>query len=174
MGDFNDEPFDTSLVTQALSTRQRRKVPNADNPLLWNLDGRSWEAGRSLGDAEPDHLEGVEDGDRVAAQATERSQRTVQVAVREPLRLVVQPPLVGGSRPANSGVEQPPMQASVVVKGEMEHDGHGPNRLRSATVARCAQSTPRVVTFCNRSGLPTRALASTSIASQQVCQSTPR
>jgi hypothetical protein len=37
MGDFNDEPFDTSLVTHALSTRQRRKVLNADNPLFWNL-----------------------------------------------------------------------------------------------------------------------------------------
>ena len=37
MGDFNDEPFDTSLVTHALSTRQQRKVLNADNPLFWNL-----------------------------------------------------------------------------------------------------------------------------------------
>ena len=37
MGDFNDEPFDTSLVIHALSTRQRRKVLNADNPGLWNL-----------------------------------------------------------------------------------------------------------------------------------------
>jgi endonuclease/exonuclease/phosphatase family metal-dependent hydrolase len=38
MGDFNDEPFDTSLVRHALSTRQRVKVANArENPLLWNL-----------------------------------------------------------------------------------------------------------------------------------------
>lgn len=37
MGDFNDEPFDTSLVIHALSTRQQRKVLNADIPLLWNL-----------------------------------------------------------------------------------------------------------------------------------------
>lgn len=37
MGDFNDEPFDTSLVTHALSTRQRQKVLNADVPRLWNL-----------------------------------------------------------------------------------------------------------------------------------------
>ena len=37
-GDFNDEPFDTSLVRHALSTRQRTKVTNArENPLLWNL-----------------------------------------------------------------------------------------------------------------------------------------
>jgi predicted extracellular nuclease len=37
MGDFNDEPFDTSLVTHALSTRQRQKVISADVPRLWNL-----------------------------------------------------------------------------------------------------------------------------------------
>ena len=38
MGDFNDEPFDTSLVRHALSTRQRAKVTSArENPLLWNL-----------------------------------------------------------------------------------------------------------------------------------------
>jgi hypothetical protein len=38
MGDFNDEPFDTSLVLHALSTRQRAKVTAArENPLLWNL-----------------------------------------------------------------------------------------------------------------------------------------
>ena len=37
MGDFNDEPFDTSLVTHALSTRQRNKVTNAKTPALWNL-----------------------------------------------------------------------------------------------------------------------------------------
>ena len=39
MGDFNDEPFDTSLVIHALSTRQRNRVLNAQVPLLWNL---SW------------------------------------------------------------------------------------------------------------------------------------
>jgi hypothetical protein len=39
MGDFNDEPFDTSLVTHALSTRQRRRVVDADTPRFWNL---SW------------------------------------------------------------------------------------------------------------------------------------
>jgi predicted extracellular nuclease len=38
MGDFNDEPFDASLVRHALSTRQRAKVLTArENPLLWNL-----------------------------------------------------------------------------------------------------------------------------------------
>lgn len=38
MGDFNDEPFDTSLVTHALSTRQRQKVISArEVPRFWNL-----------------------------------------------------------------------------------------------------------------------------------------
>ncbi|WP_017555585.1 endonuclease/exonuclease/phosphatase family protein [Nocardiopsis baichengensis] len=38
MGDFNDEPFDTSLVQHAVSTRQRAKVLNAVSvPRLWNL-----------------------------------------------------------------------------------------------------------------------------------------
>lgn len=37
MGDFNDEPFDPSLVTHALSTRQRQRVLQADAPRLWNL-----------------------------------------------------------------------------------------------------------------------------------------
>jgi len=51
MGDFNDEPFDDSLVRHALSTRQRAKVMSArERPLLWNLmwpvagapDGSFW------------------------------------------------------------------------------------------------------------------------------------
>lgn len=37
MGDFNDEPFDTSLVIHALSARQRQRVVDADNPMFWNL-----------------------------------------------------------------------------------------------------------------------------------------
>lgn len=38
LGDFNDEPFDISLVRHALSTRQKAKVTSArENPLLWNL-----------------------------------------------------------------------------------------------------------------------------------------
>jgi hypothetical protein len=37
MGDFNDEPFDLSLVQYALSTRQRNKVVNGDSPRFWNL-----------------------------------------------------------------------------------------------------------------------------------------
>ena len=37
MGDFNDEPFDASLVIHALSVRQRQRVLNAEIPLLWNL-----------------------------------------------------------------------------------------------------------------------------------------
>lgn len=39
MGDFNDEPFDASLTVHALSTRQRQRVMEADDPRLWNL---SW------------------------------------------------------------------------------------------------------------------------------------
>lgn len=37
MGDFNDEPFDVSLVQYALSTRQRAKVLRGDSPRLLNL-----------------------------------------------------------------------------------------------------------------------------------------
>ncbi len=39
MGDFNDEPFDASLVRHALSTRQRQRVIEGDIPRFWNL---SW------------------------------------------------------------------------------------------------------------------------------------
>ena len=39
MGDFNDEPFDTSLVIHAVSVRQRSRLLNAMTPRLWNL---SW------------------------------------------------------------------------------------------------------------------------------------
>ncbi len=37
MGDFNDEPFDLSLVHYALSTRQLDKVLGGTSPRLWNL-----------------------------------------------------------------------------------------------------------------------------------------
>lgn len=37
MGDFNDEPFDPSLVDYALSTRSQTKVVNADIPRFFNL-----------------------------------------------------------------------------------------------------------------------------------------
>jgi len=37
MGDFNDEPFDTSLVVHALGVRQRARLLNAVTPVLWNL-----------------------------------------------------------------------------------------------------------------------------------------
>jgi hypothetical protein len=36
MGDFNDEPFDPSLVDYALSTRSATKVINADTPRFFN------------------------------------------------------------------------------------------------------------------------------------------
>ena len=45
MGDFNDEPFDPSLVNYALSTGSRTKVVNADIPrflnLMWPILGQS-------------------------------------------------------------------------------------------------------------------------------------
>lgn len=37
MGDFNDEPFDPSLVIHATSTRQRQRVLHAQSPRFWNL-----------------------------------------------------------------------------------------------------------------------------------------
>jgi len=77
--------------------------------------------------AEPDYVEGVEDGDRVGqlvsdgvGVAAERVQRCLLDVSGEPLRLVVQPPLVGGSGPADDGVEQPRVQASVLVTGEID------------------------------------------------------
>ncbi|MQA25916.1 MAG: endonuclease/exonuclease/phosphatase [Micromonosporaceae bacterium] len=45
MGDFNDEPFDPSLVRHALSTRQRAKVLSGTSPRLWNLMWRTLGAG---------------------------------------------------------------------------------------------------------------------------------
>jgi hypothetical protein len=45
MGDFNDEPFDPSLVDYALSTRSRQKVVNANVPrflnLMWQITGQN-------------------------------------------------------------------------------------------------------------------------------------
>jgi hypothetical protein len=38
MGDFNDEPFDPSIVLPTLSARQRTQVTHVEErPLLWNL-----------------------------------------------------------------------------------------------------------------------------------------
>jgi hypothetical protein len=50
------------------------------------------------------------------------------------------------------------MQASVLVTGEIDHHCHGPI-VRTRDGRTMCSSTPRVLTFCNRSGLPTRALA---------------
>lgn len=47
MGDFNDEPFDPSLVDYALSIRSRQKVVNAKVPWFLNLMWRI--AGQNLG-----------------------------------------------------------------------------------------------------------------------------
>lgn len=51
MGDFNDEPFDTSLVIHAGSTRQADKVVNARSAVLWNL---MWPAMGTGHESEPD------------------------------------------------------------------------------------------------------------------------
>ncbi len=53
MGDFNDEPFDSSLVIHALSVRQRARVLNAQTPLLWNLAWR-YAGGRDAPGGQPD------------------------------------------------------------------------------------------------------------------------
>lgn len=37
LGDFNDEPFDESLIRYALSTRQRETVVRGTSPRFWNL-----------------------------------------------------------------------------------------------------------------------------------------
>jgi predicted extracellular nuclease len=37
MGDFNDEPFDSSLVQHALSTEELAKVTRSREPRMWNL-----------------------------------------------------------------------------------------------------------------------------------------
>jgi len=40
--------------------------------------------------------------------------------------LVLQPTLVGVARSADDGVEQPGVEASVLVAGQIDHDGHRP------------------------------------------------
>jgi len=45
MGDFNDEPSDSSVVRHALSTRRRERVVRAISPRLWNLMWPSMGAG---------------------------------------------------------------------------------------------------------------------------------
>lgn len=42
MGDFNDEPHDRSLTDYALSTKSRKKVVYARNPMLYNLTWEKW------------------------------------------------------------------------------------------------------------------------------------
>jgi len=47
MGDFNDEPFDRSMVKYALSSNNKEKVKSGRNPYLYNL---MWElAGKRMG-----------------------------------------------------------------------------------------------------------------------------
>ena len=83
--------------------------------------------------AEPDHVEGVEDGDRVGQPvadrvriSAERVQRGLLHAVDEPVGLGLQPGLVDGAGAADDGVEQPGVQASGLVTGQIDHDRDGP------------------------------------------------
>src|SRR5215207_2002960 len=83
--------------------------------------------------AHPHHMEGVQHRDRVGqlisdgvGVAAERVQRCPLNLAGEPVRLVVQPPLVGGSGPADDRVQEPGVQASVLVTGQIDHDRHSP------------------------------------------------
>ena len=131
--------------------------------------------------AEPHHVEGVKDCDRVGQPVTNR----VRISTK---RIQAQPSprrrrtrrvgrsshaLIDRAGAAHHGVQQP----------GVKHPAW--SRVRSTMIVtarstpirdgrQMCSSTPRVFTFFSRDGSPVRALASTSIASQQVCQSTPR
>jgi hypothetical protein len=83
--------------------------------------------------AQPDHVEGIEHRDRVREAvadrvgiAAERIQRGLFDAVDEPLGLGFQPGLVDAPGAAHDGVQEPSMQASRLVTGQIDHDGDGP------------------------------------------------
>jgi hypothetical protein len=82
--------------------------------------------------AEPDHMEGVEHRDRVrelvvdgVGVAAERVQGGVLDVVDELLGLGLQPGFVDTPGAAHDGVEQPGMQASGLVTGQIDDDGDG-------------------------------------------------
>jgi hypothetical protein len=58
--------------------------------------------------------------------AAKRIQRGLLDIGGEPVRLSLQPGLVGGSGAADYGVEGSGLEASVLVTGEIDHDGHRP------------------------------------------------
>ena len=129
--------------------------------------------------AEPDHVKGVKDGDRVGQPvmngvrvSPKRIKRGLLHAVDEPVGLGFQPGLVDAAGAAHDGVQQSCVQASglVTVRSTMIVTARS-TPIRDGR--QMCSSTPSVLTFCSRAGSLVRALASTSTASQQVCQSTP-
>ena len=82
--------------------------------------------------AEPDHVEGIEDRDRVrklvmdgVRVAAERVESGLLDAVEEPVGLGLQPGLVDGAGAADDGVQQPGVKASGLVTGQIDHDRDG-------------------------------------------------
>jgi hypothetical protein len=129
--------------------------------------------------AQPDHVKGVEHRDRVGTavayrvgMSAERVQRGVFNAVEEALGLGLQPRLVDAPGAAHDSVQ----------RWAWRHPTW--SRVRSTMMAarstpirdgrQMCSSTPGVFTTASRAGLVVRAFASTSIASQAACQSTPR
>jgi hypothetical protein len=83
--------------------------------------------------AEPDHVEGVQHRDRVREAVTDRvgiPAKRVQGgslhAVDELVGLGFQPGFVDRARAADDRVEEPGMQTSRLVTGQIDHDGDGP------------------------------------------------
>ncbi len=81
--------------------------------------------------AEPDHVKGVEDRNRVGHLVTdrvdlapERIQRSLFDAGGKPVGLGLQPGLIGGSGPSHHGVEKSGVEASVLVTGQIDHYRH--------------------------------------------------
>ena len=130
--------------------------------------------------AEPDNVEGVKDRDRVGQPvmngvriSTKWVQRSLLHAVDEPVGLGFQPGFVDAPGAADDGIQQPGVQASSLVTGQIHHDGDGsidPDPRWPPNVLIDSEGLHPL----SRSGLLVRALASTSIASQAVCQSTPK
>ena len=94
--------------------------------------------------AEPDHMEGVQHRDRVGQLVTDRvrvAAERVEGGVldagdeRRPV-LGLSASLVGGPGAAGDGVQQPGVEASVLVAGQVDHDRSPPGRRpRPATGA---------------------------------------
>jgi hypothetical protein len=110
-GDFGPlligEVFGAAVEQPAVLVERVVFVPAAMEGVL--LD----RAAALVGDlrAEPDHVKGVQDGDRVGQLVPDRLRATterVECGLLDPageaVRLVIQPRLVGGVRPADNGV----------------------------------------------------------------------